>query len=497
MAWFDRLFNRTEQPAKAVRFFQAARVDRLTASWEASVNSINQELRSDLDRLRARSRDLVKNNDHARKFQKLVISNVVGPSGFLLQSRVHDAPNKPDQFASAAIESAFYDWCRRGQCEITGRMSFVDLCRALMGGMAPDGEYLVRQIHGASARNSYGYALQLIDVARLDTNYNQTEARGRNAVIMGVEVDSYRRPVAYHIFTRHPGEGDAGGRYRERVPAEEILHDFITEHAEQVRGVPWMSAAILSMHHLAEFEKSALLAARKGADTLGFFVAPDGTTPPLANDEGADGEPISVSVPGHYDTLPDGYDFRPYDSKYPDAMLAAFSKNYLRRIASGLNVAYNGLANDLEGVNFSSIRSGVIDERDQWMTLQGWFVESFLIPVFTSWLKSSLLLGAIKLPNGSPLPATKLDKFITHAWQGRRWQWVDPKNDIETALISIRNGLSSPQQIAAQMGLDLEEVIASLAAANVMAEAAGLPAYCKPGQQDAAPPTNAPSTLSP
>lgn len=460
---------KAEQEAKraqarpAQRGFNAARIDRLTASWLATTASINQELRGDLDRLRARARDLVQNNEYARKFKKLVVTNVVGPSGFTLQARVSDGPNKPDRLANAAIEAAFLAWCKRGVCEISGRMGFTDVCRTLLGGMASDGEYLVRTITGGAAGNDFGFALQLIDIDRLDTNYNIAPASGRNAIIMGVEVDGYQRPVAYHIFSRHPSDSGSNQRTRERIPASEILHDFIVERADQVRGVPWMSAVILTMHHLGEFEASALLAARKGADTLGFFVSPNGEPPAIGDTAGTDDEPISISVPGHYDTLPEGYDFRPYDSRYPDAMLADFTKGFLRRMSSGLNVAYNGLANDLEGVNFSSIRSGVIDERDQWLTIQGWFIESFLIPVFNAWLGAALLNGAIVMPNGSALPAAKRDKFSVHTWQGRRWQWVDPVKDIEAARLAIKTGIASPQMIAAQAGVDVEDVLDAIA----------------------------------
>jgi len=458
------------------RAFSAARVDRFTAGWQATTQSINSELKTDLNALRARSRDLAKNNDYAKKFVKLVETNVVGPNGFNFQARVEDRPGQQDTLANNAIESAFYRWAKRGSCEITGRMSFTGLQRAIISSLAKDGEYLVRKVRGKETGNSFGYALQILDIDRLDTQHNETPANGRNAVIMGIEVDKYRRPVAYSIFTSHPNDGVDGSRQRERVPASEIFHDFLPENAEQLRGIPWMSAAILSLHHLGKFEESALIAARKGADTLGFFVSPDGQ-PPAVGGEDASGDPITVSVAGSYDTLPEGYDFKPYDTRYPDAMLGQFCKNYLRRISSGLNVAYNGLANDLEGVNFSSIRSGVIDERDQWMTLQGWFIESFLIPVFEEWLGMALLSGVVTMPNGSALPAGKRDKFSAHQWQGRRWQWVDPVKDIEASLTAIRAGLADPYTVASQMGVDLEDVIAAIARANKAAESAGLQPY--------------------
>lgn len=480
MKWLSRLFSPAaapQAPRPLIRGFAAAVQDRLTAGWLATMQSINNELRGDLDALRSRSRSLTKNNDYARKFKLMARNNIVGPTGFSFQARVLNAPGQPDTLANTAIETGMADWSRRGVCEISGRMSLAELCRALVGDAATDGEFLVRKIRGKAARNAYGFALQHIDVDRLATTLNRPAGNGRNAIVMGIELDAWQRPVTYHLYTRHPNAGLAGGCEIEPVPADEIIHGYIVEHAEQVRGVPWMSAAILTLHHLGEFEQSALLAARKGADTLGFFVSPDGTPPPVGDPSGADDEPIAVSVPGTYDTLPEGYDFKPYESRYPDAMLADFTKAFIRRAASGLGVAYSGLSNDLADVNFSSIRAGVIEERDAWMSLQNWFIDAFLTPVYTEWLDMALLTGALTMPNGSPLPPAKRDKFAAHQWQGRRWQWVDPKKDIEASLTAIRAGLTSPYAIAGQMGLDLEEVITDLARANAAATAAGLPAY--------------------
>lgn len=58
---------------------------------------------------------------------------------------------------------------------------------------------------------------------------------------------------------------------------------------------------------------------------------------------------MQISAPGTFDVLPEGYDMRAFDSKYPTEAFDPFTKAILRRIASGLDVAYNGLANDLEG----------------------------------------------------------------------------------------------------------------------------------------------------
>lgn len=468
-----------------VRRFQAARIDRLTADWLATTQSINEELRGDLDRLRARGRDLVNNNDYARKFRAMVEDNVIGPSGIRLQMRVEDRPGQPDRLANAAIEQAWREWSR--QCDVTGRQTLRDLCETLVGGLPSDGEFLVRRVRGAEAGNRFGYALQLIDVDRIDTTYNGRY--GNNAVIMGVEVDAFRRPVAVHIFAAHPNDGIHSNRQRVRLPMDEVIHGFKVERAEQLRGIPWMAPGMLSLHHLGNFKLAALLAAEHGANHYGFFTSPDGQAPIGVLDDS--GQPIVTSQPGTFDTLPAGVSFQPYDSKYPETNFAPFVKTTLQRIASGWGVAYHSLANDLEGVSFSSIRSGTLEERDRWMADQEWFIATFMEPVFRDWLQMALLMGAITMPNGSALPASKFEKFSRHEWQARRWDWVDPKADTEANILKVKAGLMSPQDLAAAMGYDFEETMAAIKAAQDLAAQYGvrLTAYdATPGAESAAAP---------
>jgi lambda family phage portal protein len=465
------------------RRFDGARLDRLTAGWQATNQAINQELRGDLDRLRARGRDLALNNDYARKFVQLVQTNVVGPSGIRLQARVEDGPGRPDRLANAAIEAAWLQW--QASADLGGRQHLRDLCATLVGALPSDGEFLVRLVRGAEAGNRWNFALQLIDVDRIDTQFNGRH--GANLVVMGVELDSYRRPVALHLFSAHPNEAGAG-RERMRVPMGDLVHGFKVERGEQVRGIPWMAPGMLSLHHLANFKLSALLAAEHGANHFGFFVSPDGSAP-FAGLEGD--SQVAVSQPGTYDTLPPGFDFKAYDSKYPETNFGPFVKTTLQRIASGWGVAYHSLANDLEGVSFSSIRSGTLEERDRWMADQEWFIQAFLEPVFTAWLQMALLSGAVTMPNGSALPAAKLDKFGVHEWQARRWDWVDPLADTEANILKVRAGLMAPQDLAAAMGYDFEDVIKSIAQAQALAAEFGvaLPAYdALPGASTASAP---------
>lgn len=469
-----------------VRKFEAAAANRLTASWMAGSASMDDDLRNSLDAVRNRSRDLFKNDAYAAKFGRMVRNNVVGAQGFVLQCAAVESNGKPDAAANTAIEDAWYRQCRPGNFDVTGKLSGDDFWRTAATVLPRDGELLIRKVRGKGC-GEFGYQLQLLDVARLDTNFNREATPGSNAIIMGVEVDSFRAPIAYHLFKSL--RASVGSRERERVPATDILHLFIPWDAEQTRGLPWMHAAMHMLRQLGGYREAAVIAARIGASKMGIYTRTGEAVPP---NEGEDeqGNFITTAEPGQFEVAPDGYSFETFDPAYPHEQFDVFCKAALRGISSAWGVAYNGLANDLEGVNFSSIRSGVLEEREEWMVIQAWLIAIALVPIFEDWLAHALLGGSIRLPNGSSLPAGKIDKFKAHTWQGRRWSWVDPMKDVEASVVAIENHLASPQQIAAQTGRDIVDVLDDIKRYHDMLRERGLPI---PQPKPAPPKPSAPS----
>lgn len=465
------------------RSYAAAQVNRLTAGWTTTSLSANADVHASLDNLRARSRQLARDNDYVRKYLSLVATNVVGAAGFQFQARVYDPGGKPDQGANGAIEQAWARFAARGVCDVAGRASLRDICRQVVVAAARDGEFLVRIVRGKAARNDFGLALQVLDIDRLDTRLNRPAENGNNAIRMGVEIDEWGRAVAYWLRHSHPGEvyQDAGvmrGDTHLVLPASDIVHGFIADRPEQLRGVPWLHASMQRLNNLGGYEEAAIIASRVGASKMGFFTTPDGDLTTLADgqDSDADGGALYTDAdPGTFGTLPPGVQFQAFNPDYPQAMFAEFVKANLRGIASGLGVSYHALSNDLEGVSFSSIRSGTLEERDQWQMVQEWFIEAFLERVHADWLAQALAFGQVVLLNGSALPMAKLDKFSGHVFRGRSWEWVDPLRDIEADIAAINAGLKAPQDVAAKLGLDYEDLMERITQANALRVTAGLP----------------------
>lgn len=489
MGWFinfaqravDKAWEKNHRPrpgkphgtrSSAHRVYAAASQDRLTASFKGTGLSPDEALRRDLRKIRMRSRQLCMDNDYAKKFLHMVSANVVGSTGVKLQARTIWPDGKLDTENNTAIEAAWHRWGMPDNCTVTGKLSWRDVLRLFISTIARDGEVIVRHVPGA--RNDFNYGLQVIECDHLDENYNTILSNG-NRVVMSVEVDSFGKPVAYHLFTRHPG-GDSylwHGKNYDRVPASEIIHAFLCDRPGQNRGVPWMHTAVRRLDMLGGYEEAELVAARLGASKMGFYTSLDGSGPsvddlaPDSTDLDESGL-IEQAEPGVFQNLPAGVGFETFDPQHPTSAFSDFTKAVLRGAASGLNVAYNTLANDLEGVNFSSIRSGVLEEREQWRQLQGWVIEQLCAPVYTRWLTHALLSGELSLP------PQQFKKYLKVHWQPRGWDWVDPLKDTKANEAGVALGTNTRSDIAAAKGKDVEEIFERLAYEEDLAKQYGI-----------------------
>lgn len=451
------------------RVFDSAGTGNLYSSWLTTNYSADSELKTTLRTIRARSRQLANNNDYAKKFIRMVKTNVIGHKGIILQGDVKNEDGKPDKIANDRIEQAWQRWSKRGNCDVTGKYSFRDIQNIVVTSVARDGEILIRKILGYD--NPFGFALQLLEADHLDENYNVTLDNG-NQVKMGVEYDNWNRAVAYWIFPQHPGDVYFPYVYRYndrvRIPAEEMLHIFLDARISQSRGIPWMHAAMTRLNMIGAYEEAEIVAARIGAVKGGFYTKKEDSAAEYTGDDiDSDGNFIEEPEPGTYYQLPIGYDFKPNDPTHPTTAYKDFIKSILRGIASGLDVSYNYLANDLEGVNYSSIRAGVLDERDVWREIQSWNVEHFHQPIFDEWLRLALLTQQISLP------ISKYAKFDNVKWQPRGWAWVDPDKDVKAQQAAIKSGLKTATAAVAETGQNYEDTIRKLKEEKELRESIG------------------------
>jgi lambda family phage portal protein len=140
------------------------------------------------------------------------------------------------------------------------------------------------------------------------------------------------------------------------------------------------------------------------------------------------------------------------DPRFPTSTTKEFTQTILRDIASGLLVQYPSLANDLEGVNFSSIRAGLVDERDMWRVIQAWFITDFLEPIYFAWLRMALLTTLKDI-------TLTADQIEMVEWRPRGWEWVDPLKDADATVLKLGNGLSTYTKELGAQGMSFEDTM--------------------------------------
>lgn len=481
------------------RMFDAAKQSLLNADWPVYTRPIDVDLRYGLGPLRHRSRHEAQNNDIAKAFLRLMKVNVLGDHGIGLQSMARTRGGQPARRERQALERAWQRFNRLGHYEVTGAWSGADVDELLLDSAARDGEALLRLVPGWD--NEFRFAVQVIDPEQLDVNHNE-DLGGNRAVVMGVEIDEWRRPRAYYLrktpLVAHLSDGVRGDRVR--VPAEEIIHAYLPEWVYQTRGVPWMHTALSTLHHTDGYVEAAVVAARKGASAMLFYAQDPDADPMVDTTTGAPqagalgsgataaGDLVEEFEPGTAHLLPPGVTPHAVDPTFPNVDHGPFVKALLRWFASGTGVGYNPLANDYEGVNYTSLRAAALTDRDAYKRIQRWFIEHIKQRVFEAWLEQAVMVGAIA--GLRPMPEEqRIDQLGDVRWQPRRWDWVDPAKDLQAAAQAVALRTRSISSIIRERGDDPDEVWEELAEDARRLEEIGLtPAQALATMASAAPP---------
>ena len=457
------------EPVVSRRSYRAAYSHRLAKGFNVfGSTSPREETRRELRGLVSHSRHAAHNFDHARAYEMLIRRHVIGPSGIRLQMNCVEPDGRRDLRANAIIETAWKRWGKMGSPSICGRLSFWGVECQIGTAIAREGGAFIR-LHRGRKGGPFGLRVQPIPFDLLDLDL--TEPRAEGAYIEGgIEFNGDGRVLAFHVWSTPEDVTHMGNRRRLRIPARDMVHVFIPEEIAQVFGVPRSATALRLMNMADAFQKAGMEAAHFGAAAMLFFKRPaDSSVLSDTDDRGSDeGPPIDTIEGGTILDLPPGVEPVPHVPHYPDAAVEPFMRNMNASTAAGLGLSRETLTGDLSGANFSSLRAGKGEERDEWRMLQRAVFESFHGVVFREWLNAALLTQAVLLP------FAKIEKFDAAEWRPRGWPSVNPKDDATAAEKDLALGLRSRREIAAERGRDIEEVDREIAEDQKRAETLGL-----------------------
>ena len=444
----------------AQRMYAMARAGRTTSGWGTQTTSEDTELSSSLWRARDRSRELIRDAAYAKRAKVIVQNNVVG-AGIGLQAKVETTRREYNARANDGIEAAWKDWCRPDQCHTGRALHFADLERLLMGEIFDAGEIFVRLHFFQQPNASVPLALEIIEPERIADQQQPAPGAANATVRLGVEVDRFGGPIAYWIRTVHPGEltlRPYTDDKIERVPAEQILHLRGIDRWPQTRAIPWMHAAARKLNDMDGLTEAEITAARAAACYMGIIETPGDD--PSFGDEQPDGSLEIELEPAAIQRLNVGEKFNSFTPNRPNAQLDPFMRMMLREVAAGVGCSYESLSRDYSQSNYSSSRLALLDDRDLWRVLQGWFIRSFREPLHRIWLQQAMLAGAIP-EIGLGEYGRNPKKFEAACFKPRGWSWVDPTKEVNAYKDAVRCGFTTVSDVIALTGAgrDLEDVL--------------------------------------
>jgi len=338
--------------------------------------------------------------------------------------------------------------------------NFDEVVRLAVRGMFEAGEAFVVRVSNGDAPAGVPLQLRVWEAEMLPLWKNELSLEAGGYIRAGIEFDADGRRAAYWFYQEHPGEfaiSIGQTTALQRVPASEVLHFFRPIRPGQVRGEPFLAPVVIRLADLGGYLDAEVVRKKAAANFVFKMEAPNPDTVSdsvgdLHNKAAEDGEvdtkPGTVVVPGVGET---------FDLVQPADVgpnFAAFVQGVLHEIAAGAFCTYEALTGDLTGVNYSSIRAGIVEYRRRIEPIQYGIVGARLTDLWAWWLDAAVVALAVPAPRY----VTWREDYLDIAWVPPGWDWVDPLKDVAAKADELAIGITSLTRIAKERGEDINEI---------------------------------------
>lgn len=430
--------------------------------------------------LRKRARDLYAGGGLARSGPNTLTTNVVGwgikPKPKIDSEFLNLSDDARDEWERNTLRE-FQLWAESPMCDAERQQNFYGLQELAFLSMLVSGDCFGLFGMKENKRTPYQTTIRILEADRIGTPESNgeslvTELDGGGRIVDGVELDKEGAVVRYHIASRHP-LAESNSTELEYIPIDafgkdtgypNILHIMTHERPEQRRGVPFVAACI---EYLKQFDRylTAELAAQVVSSMLTAFIINDadgtsvGLEDSVAEDEKVTDNDLNLELrPGAIYDLPPGKKIETVNPLRQNTAFEGFVSTFETLIGSGQNIPKEVLIHKYDS-NYTASRSALLDF---WKTVRVYrskFNQMFNQPVWEMWLSEAVAIGRVEAPGFFDDPA------IRRAWCGCMWNGVtmghvDPKKEVEAAIMRINHNLSTEEQEAAEYnGNDWSEVV--------------------------------------
>lgn len=441
--------------------FEASRIGRRLSGWVAERRTTNALLAAGGEQLRARARQLCRENPYASNACEAFTAAAVGV-GIKPSSLIDDPTLK------VAIQKLWLRWS--DEADADGLTDLYGLQALAARAMFEAGEVFIRfRPRRLSDGLSVPLRIQLYESEMLAYTKNEGAPSG-NVIREGIEFNAIGERVAYHFYRSHPGEVYPvifDFSYT-RVPASEVLHLFMPKRPSSIRGVPQITPSMVRLYLLDLYDDAELERKKTAALFAGFVTKKSPTAPNPLDTEPSDnialgplddpgpGAALAPLEPGQMQVLEEGESVEFSSPADVGGNYEAFIWRSLLAICAGCGVPYSAVTADSSKSNYSSSREQQVEFRrriDQVQHLV--LVFQMCRPIWQRWLQTAVLSGALPIKPADYLAAPH--NYEAVKWIPPKWDWVDPLKDRKAEQLALDMGVKARSDVIEEEGEEPEE----------------------------------------
>ena len=449
--------------------FDGARDRRRLSQWSPSRNTLNVLLAQGGDMLRARTRDIHRNNPYAAAAGESYTANLIG-CGIKPASLVENPELRKE------IKRVWNLWV--DECDADGVADFYGLQSIIARALFDTGEIFARfRPRKSSDGLTVPLQIQLLESDMLPYWDNRQAPQSQNTIMNGVEFDALGRRVAYWFYRVHPGdaiiEPTGDSRMQVRVPASEVVHIYKPLRAGQVRGVPILAPAVVKLWMLDQYDDAELDRKKTAAMYAGFVTTDLGEDfmPDAKDDPNGDDVLVAPLEPGTMQVLKPGESVEFSSPADVGGSYEMFQYRQLTSAFAAMGVPYVLGTGDLRRANYSSLRGALVEFRRKIEQTQHLVIAfQFGSPVWKRWMSDAVLSGALDIRDF----VKNRGVYVSARWIAPKFDWVDPMKDRQAEKLAVDAGFKSRSDVVEAEGYDPEENDARIVADHEREKELGL-----------------------
>lgn len=436
-------------------------------NWSARAGSADADTLNDLETLRARSRDLVRNAPLATGAINTVVTSTIG-TGLLPQSNPDvltlQAAGVSDQqieaFKSAA-ERNFRLWANSRDCDASRGQTFTGLQSLVFRSSLESGDVFTLRRMITRPGRQHKTALQIIEADRVGNPASQMNDTAELSA--GIVRGPFGAPTGYHVYKQHPGHNRILQQHGETDIVQayysngdwQMIHHFTRLRPEQTRGVPYLAPVIEALKQLDRYTEAEIDAAVVSAMFTVFVKTEDGegmadmvepgqtssgnqspnTELQLGNAAVIDlalGESIETANPGR-----------------PNQAFDPFVLAILRQIGVALEIPFELLVKHFTA-SYSAAQAAILEAWKFFRERRRWMTDSFCNPVWEAVISEDIAAGRIAAPGFFSSPA------IRAAWLGAEWIGpprgaIDMKKEVDAYIMMEDRQYKTSAEVTAEL----------------------------------------------